>query len=107
MAIFSETVPARARAWSLLLLALCGVSAPACAPTDSGVGFAVRRNAALHVINPSPEYAAEMPEGASGERAALAQERYRTGAVKQPATIQTTSRPNSSGPSSGGSEGRP
>ena len=107
MAIFSEILPAQARSLSVLALALCGFSAPACAPKDAGVGSAVRHNTALHVVNPAPDYAGDVPEGASGARAALAQERYRTGAVRQPATIQTTSRPNSGGPSIGGPEGRP
>lgn len=98
MAIFFEIRPVQAKAFSVLALVLCGFTASACAPRDAGVGSAVRHNTTLHVINPVPDYAGDVPEGASGERAALAQERYRTGAVKQPATIQTTSRHAVGGP---------
>lgn len=101
MAIFSEIAPAQAQAVSLLLLVASGFSASACAPRDAGVGSAVRHNMALHIINPVPQHQGDLPEGASGARAALAQERYRTGTVKQPPAIHTIS-----GSLSGGRDGR-
>lgn len=94
MAIFSEGANKRARAVCLLCLAVAGIAA-ACAPKDAGLGASVRHNMALHVVDPAPHHKGEPLEGASGARAASAQERYRTGAVAQPSTIQTTSRPAS------------
>ncbi len=67
-----------------LLLALGGCE------TDPGFGNAVRHNMALQIINPDPQYDANALEADSGARAALAQRRYRTGTVIQPA-IQSTS----------------
>lgn len=78
-----------------LCLLLAGLAASSCAPHDAGLGAAVRHNVALHVIDPRPSYAGQPIAGGSGARAAAAQERYRTGTVKPPQTIQTTDSPAS------------
>lgn len=85
------------KAFGLCLL-LAGLFASSCAPKDAGLGAAVRHNVALHVIAPSPSHAGQPIEGASGARAAAAQERYRTGTVKPPQTIQTTGSPAGQNP---------
>ena len=74
----------------VLVLALAAVAAAACTPRDTGLGATVRHNMALHIINPDPVYQGQPIEGASGARAAGAQERYRKGTVKEPRTIRTT-----------------
>src|SRR3546814_12608359 len=68
-----------------------------CTPIDTGLGATVKHNMAQHIINPDPEYAGTPVEGSSGDRAASALERYRTGTVKEPQTIRTTSRHGRSG----------
>jgi len=76
----------------LFLLAAAGLMLPACTPHDTGLGETVRRNMALHIIDPNPVYKGEPMEGSSGDLAANAQERYRKDKVKEPRTIQTTER---------------
>lgn len=70
---------------------------------DVGMGEASRYNAAVQVINPTPVYTAEGAQpGDNGDKLANAVKRYRTGAVKEPATVST-----SGGGGSGGSSGGP
>lgn len=59
---------------------------------DPALGEAVKYDAAVQIINPAPVYApgAAQP-GDNGERGAAAMKRYRTGAVKDVQTMQTTS----------------
>ena len=65
---------------------------------DPGFGETAKYDAALQIINPDPVYA---PGGAqpgdSGAKAAAALKRYRTDAVKDVETMQTTSGTGSSG----------
>ena len=58
--------------------------AAACAPIDTGLGNAVRHNMALHIIDPEPKHAGTPMEAGSGDRAALALERYREGRILDP-----------------------
>jgi hypothetical protein len=71
-----------------------------CTPNDPTFGGAVRSNYALQVINPDRHYEGAIVEGGDGSKSAAAVKRYRTDAVKKPATISTTS---GSGGGSGGS----
>lgn len=65
---------------------------------DPGFGETVKYNAAAQIINPDPVYPPGGAQpGASGVKAAAALKRYRTDAVKEVETVQTTS--------GGGSEG--
>lgn len=82
------------------LIAMAAIPLAACTPNDTTWGGAVKHNVALQVIDPEPVYAGELMEGGSGQHAAKAVERYRKGEVKQPVSIQTTTR------LSGGSSGR-
>lgn len=74
----------------------------ACTPHDTGLGENVKHNMAMQVIDPDPQYAGDPIEGASGDRAASALERYRKGTVKEPQTIRTS---NGIGGSGGGGSG--
>ena len=66
---------------------------------DPFMGEAVKYNAAIQTINPTPVYpsAAAQP-GDSGVKGAAAAKRYRTDAVKQPEESQTTMGSASGGP---------
>lgn len=76
----------------------------ACTTNDPTFGGAVKSNYAMQVINPDQQHESTLVEGGDGARSAAAVKRYRTDAVKAPATISTTS--GSSGGGSGGSGGR-
>lgn len=73
-----------------------------CTANDPTFGGAVRSNYAQQVINPEPRYEGALVEGGEGSRSAAAVKRYRTDAVKKPATISTTSGTSGSGGGSGG-----
>ena len=73
-----------------------------CTTNDPTFGGAVRSNYAQQVINPEPRYEGALVEGGEGTRSAAAVKRYRTDAVKKPATISTTSGTSGSGGGSGG-----
>ncbi|HJT40894.1 MAG TPA: hypothetical protein VJ762_11235 [Sphingobium sp.] len=76
----------------LFLLPLLAAPALAgCTANDPTFGGAVRSNYALQVIDPDPRHEGTIVEGGEGTRSAKAVERYRTDAVKKPATISTTS----------------
>ncbi len=82
----------------LILAPLAG-----CTPIDATLGGAVRQNVAVQVINPEPN----LPDtwNGSGDHAALAMKRYRTGTVIEPHDITTTSGIRGSGSLGSGSGG--
>lgn len=88
--------------------AVCGCSASQIAhktigSPDPGFGEVTRHNAAVHIIDPDPVYAADAAQpGDDGAKAAAATKRYRTDAVKTPEVTMSTQ----SGSSGGGSGGR-
>jgi type IV pilus biogenesis protein CpaD/CtpE len=61
----------------------------ACTPNDTGLGSAAKANYAAQIVEPDPVYEGSMV--ADGNQTAAAQERYRKGTVKKPASIDTTS----------------
>jgi hypothetical protein len=67
-------------------------------PDDAKFGEANRQTMMAQVIDPDPVY--EEPMVGSGEHAASAVERYRTGTVKEPESVSTTT---GTGGGSGGS----
>jgi len=70
---------------------------------DPGFGEAVKYDAAVQVINPTPIYSADSTQpGSNGDVGAQAVKRYRTGTVKQ---IQSTGTSSSSGGGAGMSTG--
>lgn len=106
---------------SLMLAALAAIALSACsgqdegglhAASDTGFGNAVRTNIAVQTVNPNaPEDGATV--SASGERAAIATDRYGKDKVKppeDPATSQSSggggSGSGSSSASAGGSSGK-
>jgi type IV pilus biogenesis protein CpaD/CtpE len=86
------------KALTLLIIAapLC-----ACTPIDKTFGGAVKSNIAQQVIDPDPEYAGEVIEGANGTRAAAAVDRYQKGNVKEPVRESTSQGSGGSGSGSG------
>jgi hypothetical protein len=90
---------------ALLALVVAGVALGGCTPIDGGLGETVRHNAALQTLDPDPQYAGDLYEGGSGERAALAQKRYREGKVIEPVQMRTTSIAVGGGGSGGGGSG--
>ena len=56
---------------------------------DPNFGRALRQNIAAQIANPVPSYSYDTPPASSGPRTAVAQERYDTGAVTQPAAEST------------------
>ena len=71
---------------TLLLLAPAASLAilAGCMPVDPGFGETHRWNIEQQVVDPDPEYAGEIIEGGSGQRAVAAVDRYNRGQVKQP-----------------------
>lgn len=70
---------------------------------DPSLGEAVKYDAAVQTINPTPVYSADSAQpGSNGEVGAAAVKRYRTGKVKDVQSLGT-----SSGGSGGGSGGGP
>ena len=59
-----------------------------CTPMDRGFGDSTRTNLAVQVIDPDPVHAGTAT--ISGEKMGDAVERYRTGTVKPPQGIKTT-----------------
>ena len=67
----------------LCLSALALIALAGCAPVNPYYGEAVRYNAAIHTIDPDPQYPADARQpGDHGEKAQKATERYRKGQVK-------------------------
>jgi hypothetical protein len=81
----------------VLIVGLAGLAACNTANThigdeDPGMGEAIKYNAALQTINPTPVYPATAAQpGANGDVGAHAVKRYRTDSVKPVETMQTTS----------------
>jgi hypothetical protein len=85
------------------ILILCGLLA-ACAagpaepagppPLGADFGNAVRANATVHIVDPSPIYADEVAPPLNGKRAAGAMMRYENGIVTAPEAPVTSKRPN-------------
>ncbi|ASK88427.1 hypothetical protein [Sphingorhabdus sp. SMR4y] len=80
---------------STALAAVAGAGLSACTPNDTTFGGAVRHNYAAQIVNPDPQY--EDEQTTDGSVSAAAVERYRTGKVKEPVGVKTTSG-SSSGP---------
>lgn len=59
-------------------------------PISPDFGNSVHHNMAMHIINPAPDYAGRPPPAMDGVRAALAMERYQTGEVIEPDSIETS-----------------
>ena len=77
-------------------LAACNTANSHIGDEDLGMGEAVKYNAALQTINPTPVYPATAAQpGDNGDKGAHAVKRYRTDAVKQVENMQTS---NSSSP---------
>lgn len=72
------------RATAVIVLAMPLLGVVACAPIDPGHGNAVRQNMAAQIIDPDPKYPDAPLAASSGDRAALAMRRYRTGTVINP-----------------------
>jgi hypothetical protein len=81
----------------VLIVGLAGLAACNTANThigdeDPGMGEAIKYNAALQTINPTPVYPSTAAQpGANGDVGAHAVKRYRTDSVKPVETMQTTS----------------
>ncbi|HEX6660873.1 MAG TPA: hypothetical protein VF067_03265 [Sphingomicrobium sp.] len=81
-----------------LVIAGCNTTRKNIGQEDPGLGEAVKYDAAVQIINPEPVYQAGAAQpGDSGVKGAAAVKRYRTDAVKQVESMQTTSG-SSSGP---------
>lgn len=76
------------RKTKLGLLSTAAALIAGCTPNDTGLGSAARSNYEAQVVEPDPAYAQD--QQTSGSQVAGAQERYRTGRVKKPASIRTT-----------------
>lgn len=87
----------RKHALSAITLAAVAAFLGGCTANDTTFGGAVRTNVALQVINPDPTPHDEALPGGSGDRSAMAAEHYRKGTVKQPVSIQTTSKSTAGG----------
>jgi hypothetical protein len=90
---------------AILIAVPAAFLAAGCTPIDVGLGEAVRHNVALQTLDPDPHYEEVVMEGGSGDRAALAQKRYREGKVIEPVTYRTTSGSGAGGGSGGGGSG--
>ena len=90
----------RLLAISLATLGLCACSTvnKNIGQEDPALGEAVKYNAALQTINPTPVYGPDSAQpGANGDNGAQAVKRYRTNQVKQVESVGTTSGSGSSG----------
>ena len=90
-------------AGSLLPLAACNTANTHIGDEDPFLGEAVKYNAAIQTINPTPVYRADAAQpGGNGDVGAKAVERYRTDKVKPVQTMQTS---KSTGGAAGGGSG--
>jgi hypothetical protein len=80
---------------SAALAILAGLAG--CTPIDTGFGAAVKTDYALQVIDPDPAARTGAQPGGSGVQAQQAAERYRKGTVKQPVSIETTTKTSGGG----------
>ena len=75
-----------------LALAGCNTANTHIGDEDPGMGEAVKYNAAIQTINPTPVYPASAAQaGQNGDKGAHAVKRYRTDSVKALQATQTTS----------------
>ena len=82
----------------LMLVAGCDTVHPN-GSVDPGFGETARYNAALQIIDPDPQVAANAAQpGANGAVGAAAAKRYRTDTVKPVERVQTSSTTASAGP---------
>lgn len=95
------------RTLRIALALAAGAAAAACTPADYSFGETHRWNIEQQVVDPDPEYAGEMIEGGSGQRAADAVDRYNKGEVTQPASVNTTSATGGGAGASGSSGNGP
>ena len=73
-------------------LAACNTANTHIGDEDPFLGESVKYDEAIQTINPTPVYTAVAAQpGDNGEKGADAVKRYRSGEVKAPAPIQTTS----------------
>ena len=73
-----------------LALTGCNTAGTHIGDEDPGMGEAVKYNAALQTINPTPVYPASAAQpGDNGDKGAKAVKRYRTDAVKDVQSMQT------------------
>lgn len=87
----------------VLTLGACNTANTHIGDEDPAFGEAVKYNAAIQTINPTPVYAANAAQpGSNGETGAEAVKRYRSGSVKQPQPMSTTTVSSGSGGGSGG-----
>jgi hypothetical protein len=68
-------------------------------------GVAVRQNATAQIADPDARYAGTPQPGSASERVSLAQRRYATDRVIQPASTSTSSISSGGGDSGGGGNG--
>lgn len=59
-------------------------------PLGPGLGDSIQHNMSLHVIDPQPSYAEDGAPALDGRRAKSVIDRYETGAVIAPESIETT-----------------
>jgi len=91
-------------AGSLLPLAACNTANTHIGDEDPFLGEAVKYNAAIQTINPTPVYRADAAQpGGNGDVGAKAVERYRTDKVKQVQTLSTSKSVGGAGGAGGGS----
>ena len=75
----------------MLTVAACNTANTHIGDEDPGIGEAVKYNAAIQTINPTPVYSASAAQpGSNGDVGASAVKRYRKGTVKQVETMSTT-----------------
>jgi hypothetical protein len=79
----------------IIAVTISALMVSACTPNDVGLGDAAKANYAAHIVEPEPVYAEVMV--ANGSQTAAAQERYRTGTVKKPVGVKTTTGGSGSG----------
>jgi hypothetical protein len=85
---------------AFIVLAGCNTANTHIGDEDPGMGEAMKYNAAIQTINPTPVYPATAAQpGDNGAKGQAAVKRYRTDQVKQVETMQTT---NGTGTSGGG-----
>ena len=90
-------------AGSVLALSACNTANSHIGEEDPFIGEAVKYNAAIQTINPTPVYRADAAQpGGNGDVGAQAVERYRTDKVKPVQSLQTS---KSSGGGAGGGSG--
>ncbi len=89
-------------------LAACNTANTHIGDEDAGFGEAVAYDKAVQTINPAPAYTADSAKpGSNGDVGAQAVQRYRTGKVKQPENMGTSSGSGAGGSGAGMGSGGP